>query len=363
MWRLSRRGGEPRHRTLRAAIEWSERLLSDKRKDALTQWTAFAGAIGLNDAQAVLQVSPEVINELARCSLLSIEIRFGRTYYRMLQTVRSVVGAASTDTERNHMEYFAEAAAQAAAALETPEEPAAHQRLTELIDELRLAHNSARRIDVQTAVRMSMSLHRFGVSRLQTELLGWAAKLAPLVQDRPDLRAAVDSSLSYRSVIAEQLDSAQQRARSALADAADDQTRCRALEALGDSCLFLGHLEQAVQWWADLATVGRRAGETYYEVMGDIGGAMSLAYGGDKISARKKLEDIDARFADTALSNTQMSWLSYLHGEVLPRRGLRQSGRGQDRPAPLRRRHHRHRSRPGARTGRAGKSLFQPGAR
>ena len=104
------------------------------------------------------------------------------------------------------MEDFTAAAAQAAAALQTPDEAAAHERLVEIVDELRLAHNRARRIDIEAAVRMSMSLHWFGVSRLHTELLGWAAKLAPLVQDRPELRSPVDSSLAYRYVIAEQLD-------------------------------------------------------------------------------------------------------------------------------------------------------------
>ena len=107
---------------------------------------------------------------------------------------------------------------------------------------------------------MSMSLHWFGVSRLQTELLGWAAKLAPLVQDRPGLRAAVDSTLAYRAVIAEQLDTAQQRARSALADAPDDQSRCRAMEALGDSGLFLGDSTMPQRWYGELATDGSRAG-------------------------------------------------------------------------------------------------------
>ena len=206
--RLSRRGGEPRHRTLRATIEWSERLLPDDAKEALAQWTVFAGAVRLGDAQTVLQVAPEVIDELATHSLLSIEIRSGKTYYRMLQTVRSVVGPASTLTERRHVEYFTAAAAQAAAALQTPDEAAAQdrERLVEIVDELRLAHNRARRIDIEAAVRMSMSLHWFGVSRLHTELLGWAAKLAPLVQDRPELRSPVDSSLAYRYVIAEQLD-------------------------------------------------------------------------------------------------------------------------------------------------------------
>ena len=314
---LSRRGGEPRHRTLRAAIEWSERLLPAGVKDALAQWTVFAGAVGLSDAQAVLQVSPEVIDELARHSLLSIEIRSGRTYYRMLETVRSVVGPASTITARRHLEHFSAAAARAAAALETPDEAAAHQRLVELIDELRLAHHHARRVDVEAAVRMSMSLHRFGVSRLLTELLDWAAKLAPLVQDRPDLRAAVDSSVAYRYVIAEQLDSAQQRARSALADAADDQTRCRALEALGDSCLFQGELAAAHAWWSELVEVGRRAGDTYYELIGHVGAAMALAYGDRRDDARKSFDDAERRFATATLSPTQQSWLAYLQGEVL----------------------------------------------
>jgi len=314
---LARRGGVPRHRTLRAAIEWSERLLPDRVKDALGQWTVFAGAVRRSDAHAVLHVAPEVIDELARRSLLSVEIRSRRTYYRMLQTVRSAVGPPSEATERRHLEYFSAAAAEAAAQLQTPDEPAGHQRVLELIDELRLAHARARRIDIDKAVQMSMSLHFFGVSRLHTELLGWVAKLAPLVQARPDQRAAVDSSIAYRHVIAEQLDSAQQRARSALADAADDQTRCRALEALEDSALFQGDLEEARRWSSELVTVARRAGETYYEVVGHCDVVMSLAYGGDRDAARRCLDEVDRRFAGAALSSTQQSWLAYLHGEAL----------------------------------------------
>ncbi|MGK2879394.1 MAG: ATP-binding protein [Mycobacterium sp.] len=315
--RLARRGGEPRHRTLRAAIEWSERLLSTTAREALAEWTVFAGAVSLPDARAVLLVSAEVIDELARCSLLSVEVRSGRTHYRMLQTIRSAVGPASAATQRRHMEHFSDAATQTAAALETPDESAAHHRLVELIDELRVAHSCARRIDVDAGVRMSMALHRFGVSRLQTELLGWAAKLSPLVHERPDLRANLDSTLAYRSVIAEQLDTAQHRAHSALADAVDDQTRCRALEALGDSALFVGNLEQALRWFSELGIVGRRAGETYYEIIGCVGAGLSLAYRGEKQAAREVFEEADRRFADTPLSCTHRSWLAYLNGEVL----------------------------------------------
>ena len=258
-----------------------------------------------------------MIDELARRSLLSVEIHSGRTYYGMLQTVRSAVGSASEATERRHLEHFAAAAAEAAAALQTPEEPEAHRRIVELIDELRLAHSRARSIDVETAVQMSMALHWFGVSRLHTDVLGWAAKLEPLVRDRPELRAAVDSSIAYLHVIAEQLDSAQQLARGALADAADDQTRCRALEALADCALFQGDLEAARSWSSELVTVARRARETYYEAVGRYVVVMSLAYGGQQEAAHRQLDELDRRFARAALSPTLQSWMAYLHGETL----------------------------------------------
>ena len=44
--------------------------------------------------------------------------------------------------------------------------------------------------------------------------------------------------------------------------------------------LFQGDLDQARSWWSELATVGRRAGETYYELIGHVGFVMALAYGG-----------------------------------------------------------------------------------
>lgn len=314
---LSRRGGEPRHRTLQAAIEWSERQLSYDAKRTLKQWTVFAGPVSLADGRAVLGVPPETIAELARRSLLSVETRSGRTRYRMLQTVRAVVGDASETTRRRHLAHFARAAAEAAARLETPEEPDAHARIVEILDELRSAHAHARRTDVDAAVRLSMCLHRFGVSRLHAEVLGWAAKLVPLAQTSPELRASVDSSLAYRAVIAGQLDTAEQRARSALDGEPDEQTRIRALEALGDRALFAGDLDGAEGWARQLTDAGRRAGDVYGELIGMVGAAIALAYAGDHDSAHRAMVETDARFAGAELSPTQRSWLGYMHGEVL----------------------------------------------
>ncbi len=314
---LARRGGEPRHRTLRAAIEWSERLLPDDAREALAQWTVFAGAVRRSDALAVLQVAPSVIDELARRSLLSVEIHSGRTYYAMLQTMRSAVGSPSEATERRHMQYFAAEAAQAAAALQTADEPDANRRIVELIDELRLAHTRARTIDVDVAVQMSMALHWFAVTRLHTDVLGWAVKLEPFVQHRPNLRAAVDSSTAYLHIIAEQAGTAQQLARRALADAEDDQTRCRALEALADSTIFQGDLEAARTWSSELVTVARRAHEVYYEAVGRYGMVVALAYGGERDAAHRERAELDRRFAKGAVSPTMQSWMAYVQGETV----------------------------------------------
>ena len=258
-----------------------------------------------------------MIDELARRSLLNVEIRSGRTYYGMLQTVRSAVGSASEATERRHLQHFATAAAEAAAALQTPEEPEAHRRIVELIDELRLAHSRARASTSKSRCRCRW---RCTGSRCRgCTPMCWAGppSSSRWCGNRPELRAAVNSSIAYLHVIAEQLYSAQELARGALADAADDQTRCRALEALADCALFQGDLEAARDWSSQLVTVAVRAREPYDEAVGRYVVAISLAYGGQQEAAHRQLEELNRRYARRAVSPTLQSWMAYLHGESL----------------------------------------------
>ncbi|HEY9315428.1 AfsR/SARP family transcriptional regulator [Williamsia sp.] len=314
---LTRRGGEPRHRTLKAAIDWSRALLPPDAGDALGRWTVFAGSVGADDAAAVLDVSPAIIDLLAQQSLLSTEIRSGRTYYRMLQTVRAVVGAPDDRTVRAHLRHFGAVAATCAHTLQTAGEYDAHTRLTGLIDELRIAHSRARTLDIDAAVALSVNLHWFGVSRLHTELLGWASKLTPLVQHRPELAAAVDATLSYRLVIAEQLEPALIRATDAIRASSDHRTRAHALEALGDCRLFEGDLTAAYGHYDMLSGVGVAIGNTYYELIGRVGQIMTLAYGNRRAEASDQLRALGDDFAGRVLSPTQASWLEYIRGEAV----------------------------------------------
>ncbi len=44
--------------------------------------------------------------------------------------------------------------------------------------------------------------------------------------------------------------------------------------------------------------MGRRAGETYYELIGHVGFVMALAYGAQHGAARKYLAETEGRFAE-----------------------------------------------------------------
>ena len=86
---------------------------------------------------------------------------------------------------------------------------------------------------------------------------------------------------------------------------------------LGTHACFRATSIKPTGWWSELVKVGRRSGETYYELIGHTGGVMSLAYGAQADAARRYLAEVDGWFANATLSPTQQSWLAYLHGEVL----------------------------------------------
>ena len=243
--RLSRRGGEPRHRTLRAAIEWSE--------DACYPTTPrSASASGPSSPAPSAAATRRRCSRFRPTSSTSLpDALCSASRYTQAERITGccrpcdrLFGPASTATERRHMEYFSAAAALAAAQLQTPDEPAP----------IGGSVNSSTSFASPTSVPAASTWKPLcgcrcrctgsGCRDCRPNCSAGRRSWQPLVQDRPDLRAAVDSSIAYRYVIAEQLDSAQQRARSALADAADDQTRCRALEALGDSCTVPGRPRQ-----------------------------------------------------------------------------------------------------------------------
>jgi len=104
-----------RHRTVRAAVEWSHRLLDAAEQGALRNLAVFVGGF---DAEAGVAVAPELsLDVLARLvdkSLVSVsESPSGRTRYRLLETMREyalerLVEAGELEGARErHLGHFA----------------------------------------------------------------------------------------------------------------------------------------------------------------------------------------------------------------------------------------------------------------
>ena len=113
-----RRMSPARHRTLRAAMEWSYDLLSNDEQALLDQLSVFAGGFSVATAATICLDGDEgraieLIGRLVDASLVVTEERAGRTRYRLLETVRQYAdeqlherGAASALRHR-HGDAFA----------------------------------------------------------------------------------------------------------------------------------------------------------------------------------------------------------------------------------------------------------------
>jgi tetratricopeptide (TPR) repeat protein len=110
----------PRHRTLRAVVDWSWGLLTDAERTVLRRLSVFSGGAGLEAAERVClgdaveadQVL-ELLTSLAEKSLL-VTARDGAPRYRMLTTIKEYAAdrlaeaGESDQTRQAHLDYFTE---------------------------------------------------------------------------------------------------------------------------------------------------------------------------------------------------------------------------------------------------------------
>lgn len=123
------RGGrrsDPRHQTIRASLDWSYQLLTDREGQLFARLSIFSGGFNLEAAAAVCAadaVAPgQVLDEvqgLVDKSLLTVERRAGATRFRMLDFVRQYASerlAAAGESDLladRHRAYFLELAERA----------------------------------------------------------------------------------------------------------------------------------------------------------------------------------------------------------------------------------------------------------
>ena len=123
------RGGhqsDPRHQTIRASLDWSHALLTDRERQLFARLSVFSGGFDLEAATAVCAggaiIPDQILDEiqgLVDKSLLAVERRAGATRFRMLDFVRqyaaerlAAAGEGVPLTDR-HRAYFRELAQRA----------------------------------------------------------------------------------------------------------------------------------------------------------------------------------------------------------------------------------------------------------
>jgi tetratricopeptide (TPR) repeat protein len=170
------RGSDPRHRSLRATLDWSYQLLSPELRRFFAQLSEFRGSWTLEAAEAVCEEPKawEYLEQLRECSLVQADEVEGEMRFRLLETLREYSAEQlSTDEttalRRRHAAFFLAMAETAEPRLTGPEQKEWLGRLEREHDNLRAALEWASEAatdpggcqDVEVGLRMGGALWRF----------------------------------------------------------------------------------------------------------------------------------------------------------------------------------------------------------
>ncbi|MCL6642469.1 MAG: tetratricopeptide repeat protein [Candidatus Bipolaricaulota bacterium] len=202
-----RRTAPPRHQTLRAALDWSFQLLSEKEQALLRRLSVFAGGFDLEAAEAVCtgrgitaNAVFDLLTHLVDKSLVSVEEHEGQMRYRLLETVRQYAREKLAEAHEEpsirarHLDFYVCMMAAAWDAIGGEDEAVWLERLEREHDNLRAALAWALETErVEAALRLAKTLWVFwNVRGYRSEGRRWLEKVLAKAQGlRTELYARV----------------------------------------------------------------------------------------------------------------------------------------------------------------------------
>lgn len=168
----------PRHQTLRATMDWSYDLLSDKERCALRRLSVFAGGWTLEAAEQVcagdaVEASDilDMLTQLVDKSLVGVETQGKEARYRLLDTVRHYAldklteSAEANGVRRRHRDWYLDLAERAEVKLRGPDQGVWLDRLEGEHDNLRAALECSKADDggAEAGLRLAGALYWFWV--------------------------------------------------------------------------------------------------------------------------------------------------------------------------------------------------------
>ncbi|HEX2075133.1 MAG TPA: BTAD domain-containing putative transcriptional regulator [Geodermatophilus sp.] len=312
-------GGDVRHRTLRATVEWSYRLLAEDERRLFRHMSVFVDGMDLDDAERLAaHLTPGtdpggVLARLVDASMLEVGFD-GGTRYRMLETLRTfgldrLAAAGETEAATERLQRWAvELTSWVAATLPTEREPEADASLRRELANLRAAWRSARsRGAVDEAAAMVTALFEAVAYRDLLEIRDWAEELAgdPTLDGRP-LAAAVLGTAAEAAYHRGDHSTAERLARAGLERGGDDGGPWYCLYPLSVVALARGAHAECVEYCLAAAACGPGPRDS-------LGiAALALAYSGDTDAART----LNDRGLAGAVSPSMRSWGAYVTGEI-----------------------------------------------
>jgi predicted ATPase/DNA-binding SARP family transcriptional activator len=326
--RTGRPGGDIRHHTLRAVVDWSFELLEEDEQRLFLRLSVFAAAFDIAAAEAVAAddgLPPgriaDLVARLAERSMLTRPGASGVGRYRMLETLRAYAAtrlpAGEADrSRRRHGDFLVDLAERAEAGLYGPDEPAWAHRVEVWLDDLRAAWSWARDTgQLDLAVRLAAALARYAYWRVQGDILAWGGWVAATVPAHPRLPVA-HAAAAAAAWVDGRLEEARDLARRGV-DLGGGPTAPAAaapLEALGDVAMLTGDLAAALEAYRGVAALAA-PGDPAGLAIAIANQALTLAYAGDDRAARAAAEAAVA--AATAAANpTAIAMARFAEGEA-----------------------------------------------
>lgn len=310
-----------RHATLRAAVDWSYRLLGPAEQEL---FAALAGFPAGFDADAAAQVSgedPEEVRQglalLVDRSLLTADLRGETARFRLLETLREYgreVLASRGElaaTRARHAGWAVALAERADAGLRGPDEARWVARLELTLADLRAAYQHAVTTgDPALVDRLSTALLVYTYHRLVLEPADWAAGAVDTLG--PDCPGSAYLLAAIGQVNRGDVPAAERLARAAADRPAGPPVRGMAAVLLADAAMYQGELDQVLPHHRDRLP----SDDPFLSALAHVTAGTAEAYRGRTAAARAHAEQVRTRFRQTGAPSIS-GWHDYLLGETL----------------------------------------------
>lgn len=299
-----------RHRTLRATIEWSYRLLAEPEKAAFARLSVFAGGFTLAAYERVAAVAGEPpldqLESLVEKSFVQRTLEAPASRYRCLDVMREYGASELAKTgsaqraERAHADYYAEFAA-GGRGVRGAAAAAWYRVLDDDIANLRAALDSYARNDSPKAARLALDLCAYW--RVRSTIAEARARLDALV-DEPEIasgdRAELLTAAASFATMQDDFDRSLRCARAALAiyrTACDASGTGEALFRIAEVEHRRGRLEEATRLYDESLELFIASGHARGEMLCLANLGMIARQRGAYEEAKRLLEDALARAA------------------------------------------------------------------